>query len=154
VQINVRYTPDLRRTVRLNLYLHRKLFWAFAIFGALLILLGVAVKFNVILIALGVVLIPELPVLLCLNVYRSRKILLSEAEMTFTSEGIERRTDTVTIQVTWDKLKRIHELNDMWVFVANRPIRFGVPKRALSEDQQAELAAFIAARAASRAPGR
>ncbi len=35
----------------------------------------------------------------------------------------------------------------MWVFVASRLTRFGVAKRALSRDQQAELAAFITARA-------
>jgi hypothetical protein len=153
VHISVRYTPDFRRSVRLIFYLYRKRIWAFAIFGALWIAFGLAEigskspEGGIILIAIGVVLIAEIPVLLWLVVYRNRKVLLSEAEVTLTSEGIERRTDTVAIYLTWDKLERIHELNDMWVFVANRLTRFGVPKRALSRDQQAELAAFIAARA-------
>lgn len=153
MHISVRYTPDFRQSVRLVLYLYRKRIWAFAIFGALWIVFGVAeigsksLEGGIILIAIGVVLIVEIPVLLWLVVYRNRKVLLSEAEVTLTSEGIERRTDTVTIYLTWDKLERIHELNDMWVFVANRLTRFGVAKRALSRDQQAELAAFITARA-------
>jgi hypothetical protein len=152
VHISVRYTPDFRQSVRLVLYLYRKRIWAFAIFGALWIVSGAAEvgskspEGGIILIAIGVVLIAEIPVLLWLAAYRNRKVLLSEAEVTLTSEGIERRTDTVTIYLTWDKLERIHELNDMWVFVANRLARFGVAKRALSRDQQAELAAFITAR--------
>jgi hypothetical protein len=153
VHINVRYTPDLRQSVRLNLYLRRKSIWTGVIFGALMIILGVAVighvppELAVILIAIGVVMIPEIPVLVWLQVHRSRGILLSEVEVTLTSEGIERRTDTATIHLTWDKLERIRELNDMWVFVANRLTRFGVAKRVLSRDQQVELAAFIAERA-------
>jgi hypothetical protein len=136
----------------LNLYLRRKHIWAFAILGTLFILLGVAEIGHkssgwVLLIVIGILMILEIPVLLWLVVYRNRETLLSEVEVTLTSEGIERRTDTATIHLTWDKLERIHELNDMWVFVANRLTRFGVAKRALSRDQQAELAAFIAARA-------
>jgi hypothetical protein len=156
VHISVRYTPDFRQSVRLILYLYRKRIWALAIFGALWIVFGVAEigskspEWGIILIAIGVVLIVEIPVLLWLRVYRNRNVLLSEAEVTLTSEGFERRTDIITISLTWDKLERIHELNDMWVFVANRLAGFGVAKRVLSRDQQAELAAFIEARGLDR----
>jgi hypothetical protein len=137
---------------RLYLYLLRKLVWALAIIGTLGILDGVATigyvpDWGVFLIVAGVLLILEGPVLVWLKVYRSRKVFRSEVEVTLTSEGTEWRTDTTTIHLTWDKLKRIHESNDLWVFVANRQTRIAVAKRALSRDQQAELAAFIAARA-------
>jgi hypothetical protein len=140
-------------SVRLYLYLLRKLVWVLAIVGTLVILDGVAIigrslGWGVFLIAGGVALILEGTVLLWLKVYRSRKVFLSEVAVTLTSEDIESRTDTTTIHLTWDKLQRIHESNDLWVFVANRQTRIAVAKRALSRDQQAELAAFIAARAA------
>lgn len=154
MHISVRYTPGLRPSFRLYLYLLRKVVWALAILGTLLILLGVAEIGSkapgwmvVYVIAIGVLLILEGPVLVWLKVYRNRKALLSEVAVTLTSEGIESRTDTTTIHLTWDKLKRIHESNDLWVFVADRLTRTAVAKRALSRDQQAELAAFIAARA-------
>ena len=116
MHISVRYTPDLMLSVRLYLYLLRKFIWALAIFGTLLIVFGVAaigsksLAAGIFLIALGVVLILEIPVLLWLMVYRNRKVFLSEVEVTLTSEGIESRTDTTTINLTWDKLQRIHEL--------------------------------------------
>lgn len=147
MHISVRYTPELRQSVRLNLYLHRKLIGAFALCGALAIIYGVAYLAGIV-IALGVLLLLEIPVLLSLRIYRNREVFLGEVELTITSEGIERRSGGVAVNVTWDKLKRIHELNDMWIFVANRLTRFGVAKRVLSQDQQAELAAFIAARGA------
>ena len=100
---------------------------------------------GVFLIAIGVLLILEGPVLVWLKVYRSRKVFRSEVEVTLTAEGIESRTDTTTIHLTWDKLQRTHESNDLWVFVANRQTRIAVAKRALSRDQHAELAAFIEA---------
>ena len=152
MHISGRYTPDLRQSVRVNLYLRRKRIWAFAILGTLLIILGVAeighVPFGlaVVLIAMGVVTIPEIPVLTWLQVHWNSGALPSEVAVTLTGEGIERRTDTTTIHLTWEKIERIHELSDMWVFVANRLTRFAVPKRALSRDQRAELAGFIAAR--------
>ena len=43
--------------------------------------------------------------------------------------------------------QRIHESNDLWVFIANRQTHIAVATRALSQDQQADLAASIAARA-------
>lgn len=153
VHINVRYKPNLRQSVWLNLYLRRKSIWTGVILGTWAIVLGVAVighmppEVAVILIAIGVVIIPEIPVLVWLQVYRNRRVILNEVEVTLTSEGIERRTDTATIHVTWDKLEQIRELNGMWVFVANRLTRFGLAKRVLSRDQQVELAAFIAERA-------
>ena len=132
MHISVRYTPELRQTVRLNLYLHRTPICAFAIFGTILIVLGVAGELNVIAIAIGALLILEVPILLFLQIYRNRSIFLSETAMTFTGEGIERRTDTITMRLTWDKLKRIHELNDAWVWDMYRPARFVPHVRVLT----------------------
>jgi hypothetical protein len=151
VHISVRYTPDLVLSFRLHLYLLRKLVWVLVIIGTLLVIYGVAILASapgagVYLIAIGVVAILEGPVLVWLRVYRSREVFRSEVEVTITSEGTEWRTDTTTIHLTWDKLQRIHESNDLWVFIANRQTRIAVAKRALSRDQRAELAAFIAAR--------
>lgn len=151
MDISVQYTPDLRRSFRLSLWLCRKSLWSGAAVGVLLIILGVAFIGNTsreiapFLIAAGVVLIIETPLLLWMRVYRNREILLKEVEVALTSEGIQRRTATVTFDVTWDMVERIYELNDFWVFAVNRLTRFGLFRQRLTEDQQAELAAFIAA---------
>jgi hypothetical protein len=121
-----------------------------AILGALLLIGGVAGE-NVYLIVIGAVLIAEGPVLPWIWAYLNRQTLGRELEVTFTSEGIEGRTDSATLHLTWDKLERIYDLPDMWIFAASRAVRIVVPKRALSPDQQAELAAFIAANSARAA---
>src|ERR1700752_1837348 len=102
MHISVRHTPDLRRTVRLNLYLRRKYIWICAIWGVLSVILGLVVigrtllGFVVLLIVIGALVIIEVPVLVWMRVYLNRQIILKEAEVTLTSEGIERRTDTIT----------------------------------------------------------
>jgi hypothetical protein len=98
------------------------------------------------LIVIGALLIIEYPVLVRIVVYRNRRIILKGAEVTLTSEGIERRTDTTTVHVTWDMVERVHELNDVWIFVVNRLTHIAVAKQALTHEQRAEMAAFIAGR--------
>ena len=151
MNISVRYMLDLRRSVRLNLYLRRKAMRVFMALGALLIILGVvsigaSTAFAAWFIAIGVLLVIEVPLLTWVQVYANRKNLLEEVEVTLTSEGINQRTATTTLSVTWDMVERIHERHDLWIFVVNRLKRISLFKQALTPEQQAELAVFIAAR--------
>jgi hypothetical protein len=152
MRISVQYMPDLRQTVRLLLYLRRKVLWTFVAVGVLSIVFGVVMAGHAppvlwtLLIVIGALLIIEYPVLVRIVVYRNRRIILKGAEVTLTSEGIERRTDTTTVHVTWDMVERVQELNDVWIFVVNRLTHIAVAKQALTHEQRAEMAAFIAGR--------
>jgi hypothetical protein len=152
MHISVRYTLGLRQTVRLLLYLRRKVLWTYVVVGVLLIVLGVVVPGHTspllvtLLIVIGALVIIEYPVLIWMAVYRNRWIILKGAEVTLTSEGIERHTDTTTVHVTWDMVERIHELDDVWIFRVNRLTHIAVGKEALTPEQRQELAAFITGR--------
>jgi len=118
--------------------------------GVLLIILGLSIERTLSgsapFIALGIFLIIQMPLKAWAEVYRNRKILFEEVEITLTSEGIQWRTATTRFDVSWDMIKRVYELKDLWIFVVNRLTRISLYKHALSQEQQAELAAFIAAR--------
>lgn len=151
--VSVQYRRDLLETIRLNLYVARNFAWRSAAAGVVEIVVGpwvwpdAAIFFYM----LGVVFIIEPPLLVCVRVYRHRELLLQEAEVTLTSEGIQRRTEAYTLRVAWDKVERVNELKGEWIFITKKPLRiFGLPKRELSQEQQAELAAFIEARQLKR----
>jgi hypothetical protein len=153
MHINVRYKPDLMGTIRLNLYLSRKFIWGGAIAGVLAIIIALAAPPDTaaLLYAIGATVIIEGPLLVLVQVYRHREFLLQEAEVTITSEGIERRTKNNRLRVAWDMVERVDELKHQWLFITKRPTRgFGLRKGRLSQEQQAELAAFIEARHLNR----
>jgi hypothetical protein len=153
MHINVRYKPDLMGTIRLNLYLSRKFIWGGAIAGVLAIIIALAAPPDTaaLLYAIGATVIIEGPLLVLVQVYRHREFLLQEAEVTITSEGIERRTKNNRLRVAWDMVERVDEPKHQWLFITKRPTRgFGLRKGRLSQEQQAELAAFIEARHLNR----
>jgi hypothetical protein len=132
-------------TVRFNFYLQRNWLWGYGAFGVLMIVLGVTLsEYAAFLITLGIILIIGTPLLEWVRVYLHRDNLLQEAEVTLTSEGIQRRTETYTLHVTWDMVERVQELKHMWVFIGNRRTRIALNKQRLSLEQRAELADFIA----------
>jgi hypothetical protein len=149
MHISVRYRPDLAETIRLNLYLCRKSVWFLTAAGVVEIIAGPATlpAAAAFFYLLGGVFIIETPLLVLVRVYRHREILLEEAEVTLTSEGIERRTESYALRVTWEKVERADERKDDWIFITKKPVRcIALLKRRLSQEQQAELAAFIEAR--------
>ncbi len=146
MNLKIRYTPDLIQTIRFNFYLQRNWLWGYGALGILMIVLAVASPKNAaFFIPLGVILIIGTPLLVWVRVYRHRDNLLQEAEVTVTSEGIQRRTETYTLHVTWDMVERVHELKHMWIFIASRRTRIALNKQILSQEQRAELADFIGA---------
>jgi hypothetical protein len=158
MNIRVRYTPDLRGVIRLGLFLRRKILRVYVAFGVLLVIYG-ALGFwqdpgtAALLIATGVFIIITVPLVISVFVYRNRGILLGELEVTLSSEGLRGRTGIATFDLPWYLVKQVHEVKGFWVFVANKLTYVAVAKQALSQGQQAELVAFIAARAL-QAPGR
>jgi hypothetical protein len=152
MHISVRYQPDLRATIRVNLYLARKRVLIGAACGALLILVGATspgVAWFCYPVGIGYLFLVPLTVLV--RVYRYRELGRQEMGTTLTSEGIERYTEAVTLRVTWDQVERVYVWKREWVFISKRPpIRLVLGKRRLSQEQQAELESFIKARGAAR----
>lgn len=150
MRINVRYKPDLPETIRLNLYLQRKSAWRYAAGGVLALTVGAAGLWPAYMWLYtfgGIVLIFEIPVLVLVRVYRHRELLRQETELTVTSEGIQRRTEAYTLRVAWDVVERVDERKNGWIVITKKPTAvISLGKRRLSQEQQAELAAFIAAR--------
>lgn len=151
MNISVKYTPDLRQTFRLNLWMHRKSIWVTVAFGVILIawgailMSGPSLELGLFLVCTGALLVIEPPIVVFMGVYRLRQIILKQAEITLTSEGIEWRTATTTLKVTWDMVERIYELKDVWIFFVNKLTRIGLFKQNLAGSDEAELTAFIAA---------
>lgn len=153
MHISVRYSPDLKQAVRLYLYLDRRQTWMWAVLGVLYIIVILVLyrhtqsEFEVLFIAAGAIIAIGRPLLAPVRVYRDRRTLLMEREVTLTSEGIDWRSETTAFHTTWDKIQRTRESRDHWIFVDDRKTMVTVPKRELMLEQQAELTAFIAARA-------
>lgn len=148
MHISVRYKPDLRAAIRLNLYLARKSAWISAAWGVLVIVLGPKLWPDGawLFYGLGVGSIIRTPLALWVQVYRHRELLRQEVEVTLTSEVIERRTKNNTLRVAWDMVEQVDELKNLWIFITKRPTRrIALRKGRLSQEQQAELAAFIEA---------
>ena len=95
---------------------------------------------------IGVVLLVEVPVVICLMVRRNWDALNEEVEVTVTSEEVVQRTATTSLRLSWDMMQRIVSLKDMWLFCAGRLKVVTLYKGALTAAQQAGLAAFIEAR--------
>ena len=156
MNISVRNRVDTRQVVRANLVLKRKLRRFFAACGVLMIASGLTSAlvsvgsgrwvFAAIMIVLGIYLIVGVPLGSWLSVHRNREALLGEVEITLTSEGIQGRSSIATFNVPWDMVKRVYERKDLWIFVVNRLSALTLAKSALSQEQQSELADFLAAR--------
>lgn len=149
MDIRVRYKGDYRESFRVNLYLARNSALVSAALGAFLIIESIqgGPDADVVFIPLGVLLIIWLPMLVLRQVYGFRDVLGQEAEVTLTSEGIQTRTQTLTLRVSWDMVERVDELKTHWIFTAKRGIRrIALRKRELTQKQQAELTDFLAAR--------
>ena len=153
MNITVRYQPDLLETIRLNLYLQRRSVWGYWAFGVLMIVLGVTwhkYAYAQFFFVLGVGLIIGAPLVVCWWVYRYRQNVL--AETTLTNEGVQRRTENYTIHLTWDKVNRVRQLKHTWIFIADGRALIAVSKQRLSQEQQAELADFVAGQTQTNAP--
>jgi hypothetical protein len=136
-------------TFRLNLYLSRKVAWRLAAAGVLEMIAGPAAWPDAawFFYTLGVVFIIETPLLVLVQVYQHRQLARQDAEVTITNEGIQRRTESYALRVTWEMVERANEWKHYWIFFTKRPIRcIALNKRRLSQEQQAELAAFIEVR--------
>jgi hypothetical protein len=136
-------------TIRLNLYLSRKSAWLLAATGVLELISGPAVWPDAagLFYAMGAVFIIETPLLVVLRVYKYRQLVRQDVEFTITDEGIQRRTENHSLRVAWEMVERASELKDYWIFITKKPIRrIVLRKRGLSQEQQAELAAFIEVR--------
>lgn len=149
MQINVRYKPDLMQSIRLNLYLSRHVVLFCAAGGVLEIISGPAAwpDAAVFFYALGALFIIEPSLSVLVRVYRQRQLVLQEVEVTVTSEGIQWRTENLSLRVAWEMVERVDELKGHWIFTTKKHIRrIALRKRELSQAQQAELAALIEAR--------
>jgi hypothetical protein len=146
MNIRVRYTPSFMDAMRVSLYINRRLALICVAVGIFLLIQDLALHLHgVFTIALGVLVIIEAPLVLLMKVWWNRSNLLQETEVTFTSEGIQRRTETQTLDMKWDRLTRFHESKHIWVFTSDRRTRISLKKQSLSPDQQLQLAHFIVA---------
>jgi hypothetical protein len=149
MHINVRYKPDLKEAVRLNLYLARKTLWICLVGGVFVLIAGSAASPAAagVLYVLGVAVILQPLVRVLVWVYRNRQILQQDVELTLTPAGIQRRTDDYALRVTWDMVERAEELKSRWIFFTKGRVRvIALRKERLSREQQAELAAFVESR--------
>ena len=148
MHINVRYTPELMETFRLNLHLSRKGSWAFLALGVLFIILAqVSSDYATLFYILGPILIIEWPLLDLVRVYRDRQLIRQETVFTVTSEDIQVRVGSFARRISWEMIQRADELKGHWIFITKKPItRTPLRKRELSQEQLAELAAFIQSR--------
>jgi hypothetical protein len=144
MNIRVRYTPSFIDAMRVSLYINRRLGWIFIAVGILSIIHGMMLH-AVFLIVISSFLVIEMPLVSLVKVWWNRSNLLQETEVTFTSEGIQRRTETQTLDMKWDRLTRFHESKHIWVFTSDRRTRISLKKQSLSPDQQLQLAHFIVA---------
>jgi hypothetical protein len=156
MHMSVRFQPDLRAAIRVNLYLARTRTLIGAACGALLILLGAtspgAAWFFY---PVGILYLFLVPLVVWVRVYRFRELGRQEAEVTITSEGIERRSEAITLRVAWDQVEQVYGWKREWVFISKRPpIRLVLGKGRLSQEQQAELGSFIKARGLDRREGK
>jgi hypothetical protein len=154
MQISVRYRRGLMETYRLRLHFSR-ISWLHVALGVLAIIAGLAVwpGYAPEYCALG-----AYAILLGLfwdlgYVYRYRQSYRQETEVTLSSEGIEWRVGGSALQLTWELVERADEVKGHWVFSTGRPIRrIFLRQRELSQEQQAELAAFLQARHIKKQP--
>jgi hypothetical protein len=156
VNIHVTYTRDLKRMFRLNLRLRRWTFyiwWAvggFFLLGAVLV--GTsdtgphrasAAEFYA---TLAVLLLVGPVAAIWAVLYLNRRSFVGEVDVTVTDQMIIRRTTLDTMEFGWDKVRRVLEGRDLWIFVVNFFTRVAVYKSDLNAEQRAELEAFLARR--------
>ncbi len=151
MNISVRYMRDLKRTYWCTLYLRRKATMVLTSAGVLVLLAAFlpsrsSQAATVVLAAIGIILLVEVPLVIWLMVVRNWDALNEEVEVTVTSEEIVQRTATTSLRLSWDMVQRIISLKDMWLFYTSRLKLVTLYKVALTAAQQAELAAFIEAR--------
>jgi hypothetical protein len=156
MKIHVTYTRDLKRMFRFNLRLRRWYFcicWAVGAFFLLqAVLVGTAgagphrasaAEFS----ATLAVLVSLLPVAgIWAALYLHRGSFAGEVDVTVTDQLITRRTTLDTMEFGWEKVRRVLEGRDLWIFVVNFFSRVAVYKSDLNAEQRAELEAFLARR--------
>jgi hypothetical protein len=153
MQISAHFTGDMRRTYRATARLRRTANRVFRAIGAVFLLLAVItgtaggqVGTAVVLAVCGVLIIAEPDVVLWLALRRSREDLVVDVEVEVTDSGISRQTATQRTQAPWEKVRRILETDDFWIFVISRFQNITLYKSTISAAERAELTAFLASR--------
>lgn len=150
MNIEARYTTDVRRTLRATRRVRRRLRIGARVIGVVFLLLAllalrqpvVAVIFAVV----GAVIFVEVDVILWLRVRRNREVFVRPVVTTLTDAGISQRTSTTAVEFPWDMVRRVIETKDFWIFVINRLQTVVLTRQHLTPEQQAELTAFLTAR--------
>lgn len=135
-------------TFRLNLHLSRKGSWTFLALGVLSIIAAqVWHYYATLFFILGPICIIEWPLIDLVRVYRDRQLIRQENVFTVTSEDIQVRVGSFARRISWEMVQRADELKGHWIFITKKPVtRTALRKQELSQEQLAELAAFIQAR--------
>jgi hypothetical protein len=78
--------------------------------------------------------------------YLHRESFAGEVDVTVTDQLITRRTAIDTLEFGWEKVRRVLEGRDLWIFVVDFFSRVAVYKSDLNADQRADLEDFLALR--------
>jgi hypothetical protein len=150
MNITVGYPPDRRRSVRIYLRLNRSLVIVSRCLGVFSLLVAAAsYRYPgrvAVWAVLGVALLAEMPLVFWTTVRGNREAFAQDIEVTMTDSTVTHRTRTTSVELSWDMVRRVHEGKDFWIFAVNRLKYVSLWKGALTPDQAAELAAFLAAR--------
>lgn len=156
--------PDLRTARRAHRLFMRRRFLFVLLYGGIIFLLGLYVlvffpttlaAFGVVGIAAGVVVFFELELVVRFRVSKHRDSLLRPARTVLDDEGVHTVTDVSSADLRWPAVSRIIENSEFWILRHDTGIGKIVPKAALTPQQRAQLAGFLAQgrRPGARTPG-
>lgn len=117
-----------------------------AALGLLLVVIGGSVVFSVAFVVLGVLFMTGLgPLTAARAVSMQSRVIKDGSQITLTDEWLTVVYPLAESRFRWPALDNIVETPDAWFLMFGRAQSFTVPKDAMTEAQQAELATFLAA---------